>query len=395
MTNQLRILHLALIRFWSAIAWNALTQAEALGRRGHRVWIAGAQGSPLARVAEERAAAPAGSGPAGSGSAPSLITLPYIRPWTWPAVVARLRSILLRDAIDVVYVHTGSGHLETHLARAGLGTAIVRIRADARRPRGNGPQRWLHRRGAERVLVTGAYMLEDHLGGWNLPARHAAHVPPGIDVEAIAAEPAYDRARMRPALAASYGLPEEEVWLGIVGRLSPVKGHADLLRAGAELARAGRRFRLLVVGGEKEVAAGDLRSLAADLGIGDRVVLTGFVEDALAHAAALDVGIVSSRGSEAVSRSALEFMALGVPVVATRVGILPEVVASPEQLAPPGDPGALAEALARLIEDAGRRASAGRAGLERVRRHYSLTELGERCERAGREALVLRRGENP
>ena len=411
MTYHLRILHVALIRFWSAIAWNALSQAEALRRRGHQVWVAGVEGSPLAREVQTRqahsreAAAQAvhvletevfERRPNGTEAAPqavpSLITLPYIRPWTWPTVVARLRSTLVTHAIDVAYVHTGSGHLETHLARAGLGTAIVRIRADARRPRGNRPQRWLHRHGAERVLVTGAYMLDDHLHGWGLPPQHAVHVPPGIDVEAIATNPAYDRATTRRKLAEHHGISTEEVWLGIVGRLSPVKGHAALLRAAAELAHEGRRFRLWVVGAEKQVSVQHLRSFAADLGIGDRMVVTGFVDDALAYAAALDVGIVCSLGSEAVSRSALEFMALGVPVVATRVGALPEIVGDARQLAVPGDPAALARVLARLIDNADLRARAGEEGFDRVRHRFSLAKLGERCERAGREALALRRG---
>jgi glycosyltransferase involved in cell wall biosynthesis len=376
-------MHLALIRFWSAIAWNAFTHAEALERRGHRVWTAAPAGSPLARRA---AAGDGGQAPPGAGG----LTLPYVRPHSWCRVVWELRRMLTRHRIDLVYVHTGSGHLEAHLARSGLPTALVRVRADARRPRGSLPQRWLHRHGTERVALSGAYMEREHLGGWSLPPGHAIHLPPGIDVERIAADPRFDRTAARAELAARHGLPENEPWVGIVGRLSRVKGHEVLIQAAAMVLRRGLPGRVVVVGAEKEVSVAHLQSLARSLGIADRILFAGYVEDALRYAAAMDVGVISSLGSEAVSRSALEFMALRVPVVATRVGILPEVIARDDLLVAPGDREALAERLARLIADAPFRIQAGIDGHRRARAEYGLAGLGERLERIGREAVAAR-----
>lgn len=380
MNEPLRIVHLALIRFWSAIAWHTVTLAGALRDRGHEVGVVGAAGSPLlARAAEAGLALP------------DTGALPYLRPWNWAGTIAHFRRTLKCRRCDVVFVHTGSGHFEAHLARSRFPTAIVRIRADARRPRGHPGNKWLHRRGAERVAISGAYMREDHLGGWNLPPEQVVHLPPGIDVDRIAGDPENDPSAARRELSRRYQLPVDEPWIGIIGRLSPVKGHDVLLKAMALIGRQREHCRLLVVGGEAEVPVGALRQLARDLGLERRVVFTGLVDDPLKHAAALDVGVVSSLGSEAVSRSALEFMAVGVPVVATRVGILPEVVAEDARLVPPGDPGALAASIADLLADPARATRLGEAGRQRARERYSLAALAERAEQVARDAIRSRR----
>ncbi len=380
MNEPLRILHLALIRFWSAIAWHTVTLAGALRDRGHEVGVVGAAGSPLLGRAVEAGLTLPGAEP-----------FPYVRPWNWAGTVGQVRRLLRTQRCDVVFVHTGSGHFEAHLARTRFPTAIVRIRADARRPRGHPGNKWLHRSGAERVAVSGAYMQEDHLGGWDLPPGQVIHLPPGIDVDHIAGHPGHDRAAARRELGERYRLPAGEPWIGIIGRLSPVKGHEVLLEAMTLVRRKREQFRLFVVGGEAEVSTDSLRQLARYLGIEQRVVFTGLVDDPLKHAAALDVGVVSSLGSEAVSRSALEFMAVGVPVVATRVGILPEVVDDEAHLVVPGDPGALARSIAGLLADPERATRLGLAGQQRARKRYNLGPLAERAEQVAREAIRVRR----
>ncbi len=380
----LRVLHLVVLRFWSAIAWHAVMTALALQQRGHACWLGGQAGTPV--LAEARQA--------GVALAPGL-ALPRLRPWTWGLCVARLRRRLAGAAIDVAFVHTGAGQIELAVARAGLPVALVRVRADARTPRGGPLQRWAYRRAVERVAVTGRHMIDEQLGGLRLAADHVVHLPPAIDCEAIERDGELRRAAARAAVARRHGLPPDCPWLGIVGRLSPVKGHAAFLAAAGELARRGFDFRLLVVGAECEVSCAQLAARAAALGLGERLVTTGHVGDPLRYAAALDIGVIASLGSEAVSRSALEFMATGVPVVATRVGILPEVVARPEQLVAPNDPAALAAALAPLLERPELARAWGEAGRERVRSHYSLAVLGAGAENLARAALAERRRTNP
>jgi len=380
--EPLRILHLVMLRFWSAIAWHALSMAQALEGRGHTCWIAGAKGSPILREAERAHLA-----------VEEELPLDWLRPWNWLATVSRLRGFLLRRRVDVVFVHTGSGHFEAHVARLGLPAALVRVRADARPPRGDISHRWLYRQATDQIAVSSRRMMEVDLAGWGIERDRLHHLPPGIDCEAIAADPELRRECCRSRLGERYELPSDARWIGIIGRLSPVKGHIDLIRASAILSRRNIDWRLLVVGAEKEVSVAHLRSRAAALGVEERLVFTGHVEDPLVHAAALDVGVIPSLGSETVSRSALEFMAVAVPVVASRVGILPEVIEAPEQLVPPGNPEALADALTPLLNDAARAREAGWIGRARATKNYSTPALGTRAEQVACWALRRRHGE--
>jgi glycosyltransferase involved in cell wall biosynthesis len=377
----LRVLHLVVLRFWSAIAWHAVMTALALQQRGHACWLGGQAGTPVLVEARQAGVALAAG-----------LELPRLRPWTWGPCVGRLRRFLASGGIDVAFVHTGAGQMELAAARVGLPVANVRVRADARTPRASAWQRWSYAHAVERVAVTGQHMIAGQLGQLHLPAHRVVHLPPAIDCAAIENDRDLARETARAEIARRHGLPADRPWLGIIGRLSPVKGHRVFLEAAGLLAHRGLDFRMLIVGTECEVGIAQLAARAAELGLAERLVFAGHVADPLRYAAALDIGIIASLGSEAVSRSALEFMATGVPVVASRVGILPEVVAHAEQLVAPGDPAALAAALVPLLERPEIARDWGVAGRRRAREHYSLAVLGAGAENLARAALAERRG---
>ncbi|MDQ3747284.1 MAG: glycosyltransferase, partial [Acidobacteriota bacterium] len=148
------------------------------------------------------------------------------------------------------------------------------------------------------------------------------------------------------------GVSDGERVVLTVGRLSREKAQADLLRAFARLARENSevRARLVLVGEGPERAA--LERLAAELGIGGRVVFAGQTSDVAPFYAAADLFALPSH-SEGSPYALLEAMAAGVPVVATRVGGVPEIVSDGESalVVAPRDDEALAGALARLLSD--------------------------------------------
>src|SRR5439155_720162 len=112
------------------------------------------------------------------------------------------------------------------------------------------------------------------------------------------------------------GLADGELGIGIVARLDPIKAIDVLLEAFARVALARPRARLIVIGGGPE--AGRLHALARSLGIDSRVRFTGAVPDAARLLGGLDLYVSASR-REGLSLAVLEAMALGLPVVATRV----------------------------------------------------------------------------
>jgi glycosyltransferase involved in cell wall biosynthesis len=170
-----------------------------------------------------------------------------------------------------------------------------------------------------------------------LPRPCVDVIPTGIDLSRFTPEG-------RDAARAALGLGPDERAIGTVGRLVPVKGHADLLAAFAQFAQTAR---LIVIGDGPEMAA--LRAQARSLGLGARVTFLGHRDDVADLLPGLDVFALSSH-AEGLPRSLLEAQACGVPVVATQVGSVAEAVC-PEtgHLVPPGNPDALANALALAL----------------------------------------------
>jgi glycosyltransferase involved in cell wall biosynthesis len=147
-----------------------------------------------------------------------------------------------------------------------------------------------------------------------------------------------------------YSIPESSPIVGVVARLEAEKGHRTLLDAWPAVQAVHPEAWLLIVGEGSERNA--LEAQAAGLGIAQRVVFAGRREDVPAVTAALDVAVLPSY-REAQGLSVLEAMALSRPVVASRVGGIPEMIEDGVSglMVPPNDPGALAGAINRLLSD--------------------------------------------
>jgi glycosyltransferase involved in cell wall biosynthesis len=122
-------------------------------------------------------------------------------------------------------------------------------------------------------------------------------------------------------------------------------------------------------------------ALVAELGISDRFRFLGFTPDVRPAVVDFDILTLPSL-QEPFGRSIIEAMALGAPVVATRVGGVPEIITDGEHglLVPPDDPAALAEAIDRLLGDAALRARLGAAGRDRVHECFDVAKLGQRIQ---------------
>jgi glycosyltransferase involved in cell wall biosynthesis len=157
--------------------------------------------------------------------------------------------------------------------------------------------------------------------------------------------------------------------LVMVGRLQAPKDALTLVRALAELPRGA--YEAVIVGDGPDRPA--LESEVRRLGLASVVRLTGERNDVAQLLAASDVFVLSSR-SEGLPLSILEAMAAGLPVVATNVGGVVELVLEGETgfLVPPGDPQSLVGALERLLDDSALRRRLGAAGRIRVEEHFDL-----------------------
>ncbi|MEX2156228.1 MAG: glycosyltransferase [Gemmatimonadales bacterium] len=172
-----------------------------------------------------------------------------------------------------------------------------------------------------------------------------------------------------------WGVPPDAYLVGTAGRFFPEKDYATLIRGFRTFAASHPKAHLAMIGDGPERPS--LEALA-----GERVHFLGWRTDLKEILPALDVFALSSK-SEGLPLVALEALACGIPVVATPVGDLPEVVANGAAgvLFSVGDAAALARALS-LLADGARRAALGRAGRERVLHRYSQTAMVDGYTRA-------------
>ncbi|HEY1379580.1 MAG TPA: glycosyltransferase [Gemmataceae bacterium] len=198
--------------------------------------------------------------------------------------------------------------------------------------------------------------LDDHARATRVPRRRRSLIENAIDTDQYAR-------RSDPAAAKRrWGLPENGFVVGAIGRLSPEKGFDVLIRAAAQLCRAGTDLHVVIAG--EGAARPDLEALIAELGVGDRVRLLGHCGDTRGLYEALDLFVLSSY-REGLPNVLLEALAMEVPVVATRVAGVPRLIRDGETgiLVDPGSVDSLAAAMARLLGDPearGRLAAGGR-----------------------------------
>jgi glycosyltransferase involved in cell wall biosynthesis len=195
--------------------------------------------------------------------------------------------------------------------------------------------------------------------------------------------------RQGQRIRAELGIAPDDFLVGNVGRLALQKGQRHLIAAMPRLLeRAPRTHAVIAGGGDLEDY---LRELAEEVGVAERVHVLGPRKDVPALMHAIDVFAMPSIW-EGFGLVLLEAMAAARPIVASRVATIPEVVLDGETgvLVPPGDPVALADALADLANDAVLAKQLGTAGSERLRRYFSIEKMVGDTELLYRELVEER-----
>jgi glycosyltransferase involved in cell wall biosynthesis len=284
-------------------------------------------------------------------------------------VVRQLRRVVERRAPDIIETHMIKSHFLVKLS--GLGRRLNWVAyhhgyttTDLKMLAYNQFNRW-SLPSADRVITVCEPFAEQLARGGVERAR--------ISVRHNAISPAAPAgAEEVEALRHGLGVGDGERVILSVGRLSREKGHADLVEALGELRRLdpGLDFKLVFVGEGPE--RGRVESAGAAAKVSDRIVFAGHASDVRAFYGLADVLALPSH-SEGSPLVLLEAMAAGVPVVATRVGGVPEMVSDGESalLVEPRDARALAAALGRVLKDGGlARALAAKASA-RAAEHFS------------------------
>jgi glycosyltransferase involved in cell wall biosynthesis len=273
-----------------------------------------------------------------------------------PRGLAALVRLVRREHVSLVHTHSSIdawlGGMAARLCRV----PVVRTRhvSIAIRRGPNPVYRWL----ADRVITSGEAIRRVVLAAGVPPARVVA-IPAGVNLES------FPFGLKAPEIERELGLGSPVV--GSVAMFRGSKGHPQLLQAFARVRERHPRASLLLVG--DGIRRPWVEQLAREAGLADAVVFTGFRPDVPVLLAAMDCFALASTRTEGVPQALLQAFAVGVPVVASRIGGIPEVVTDGEtgllvesEAVPP-----LAAAIERVLEDpvgAAQRARAARALVE-------------------------------
>lgn len=301
------------------------------------------------------------------------------------ALRARLVETLREFRPDIVHTHLLKADALGVLAarRAGIGVIVSSKHNDERALLRAGVS-FVHGRLARHVARTIA--LSEHVARFT--AEHG-RVPPdritriyyGVDAERLAPR------RPRGELRAELGLDADAPVLICVGRLAPQKDHPTLLAALAELPAD---VQLLIVGGDPFGDGATRLAAEADrLRLGGRAHFLGIRHDVPDLLGASDLFVLPSLW-EGLGLVFLEAMAARLPIVASNVSAIPEVVLDGETgwLVQPGDPHALAGAISSALADEGGRRARGEAGYDRLLRQFTLPRMIEETLDVYREVLA-------
>lgn len=270
-----------------------------------------------------------------------------------PAWLAKIRRLGIRIAYFTD--HPSAHHRYALLRLAGVRRIIVHNRISVADPRPVQPERglrgalkWLSARlpffSADRTYAVSDFVRDRLVYKARVPARRVLTILNGVDLE-----------RFSPAHRVS---SDSTVSVFCGGRASPHKGIDVLIEAAARLRERDGfpAFRLRYAGDGPELAS--LKQKARDLGLGESFQFLGRVESTASLVREADIVVVPSTWGDACPSTISEALACGKALVATRVGGVPEQVGDPPAalLVEPNDAAALAEAIASLVLDPGRRA---------------------------------------
>ena len=278
------------------------------------------------------------------------------RPLSFLADFFRLRRFLVREKVDAVLVQKSPEQWLAFFVLKTIRRPIVfgRLRGVVFPIKPSGFNRWIHN--SMHVILCSASCIVKRFA--DLPGFNQDHVKlllEGIDTEHHKPPTDEERSEARRAMK----LKPDAFYIGTAGRPAPVKGHDILVRAFAKACKGktvdGRPVRLAIFSDESRRGPGsytDLGALCNQLGIWECTDLRpDFIFDTRQIYRALNVYALPSRGSEGSSRAALEARATGLPLIASSVGVLPDLIQDGVngKLVPPEDVDKLADAFNTVI----------------------------------------------
>lgn len=353
----MRILHTEWSDGWGGQERRIISEMRGMQTRGHTLWLATREHARIRTEAEK-------------AGIPTLI-LP-LRRAVDPGSVLRLRRQLRRLNVEIVNTHSGVDSWIGGLAARSAGTPVLLRTRHLDIPLRRSWTNFVHYL-PDRIIACGEAIRARLVDQCGFPPEQIVSIPTGIDFDTFRPQ------RSREEMRAELGLGDTDLVVIMVGIIRSVKRHAVALETVQKLARNYPNIRLLIAGDGP--LREEVQAQAGALGLDMHVRFLGYRSDVADLMQAADALLLTSR-SEGVPQAVTQALGLGLPVVATEVGSVPELVRHERTglLAPAEQPEAIAAQLRRIIDNPDWARRLGAQGRTHVRAHYSLTSMLDATE---------------
>ena len=287
----------------------------------------------------------------------------------------RLRSILRATSADVLVVNLGKDYWPATVTAKLAGKRIVLIRHQADRLKR--VTRWLLSNHVNRIVAVSRF-IRDEMVGYGIPFEKIEVIHNAVDFRAFTSLYS-ERDQVRKELR----IKADDVVIGFVGAMTEGKGIFELFKAFYALAFTHPRLKLLYVGEGPEME--ELKKEARVLQ--GRVIFAGHRKNVAGMYASMDIFVLPSTCREAFGMVLIEAMSMGKPVIATRIGGIPEIIEHRTNglIVPPGDYSALARAILELTEAPSLRDKLALNAIESVALKFSDDVFGDSFTRLLKE----------
>ncbi len=353
---KFRVLHTEWSDGFGGQEKRVLAELVGLADRGHHVSLACRENAKIRAEAEKYGI--------------KIHILPFRRPYDIASII-KLAMLIKAERFDVVNTHSG---IDSWIG--GIAAKLSGVPALVRTRHLNIPLRrnlfnFIHYL-PDIYITCGENMRQNLVKKCGFPENKVISIPTGVGED-------FFYVKRNPDAKLKYGLDRDSIVVTNVGILRSVKGHEITLKAVETVIKHFPNAKFLIVGNGPRRKA--LEDITNSLGIEQHVIFTGFVENIPEIYSFTDVVILSS-WSEGLPQSLLQAMAAGVPVVATRVGGVPEVVKHEKTgiLVEPGDHDALAKGVIKILENPGMASDFVKNAGELVKNEHSVSHMLDKIE---------------
>jgi glycosyltransferase involved in cell wall biosynthesis len=293
------------------------------------------------------------------------------------------RRLIKEEQIRLVFSSLGYGHLYGGAAARAAGVAAIWWQHGIA-----SPVNWIDQLAigipARLIIASSQVAARAHGQASGANGTRLEVIHPGVDI----AQDQPNLSTSRQSVLDELGIEPDTVVIATISRLQPGKGQAVLIRAARSVLRQHPRVTFLLVGSEMfgmdQGCERELRRLAADLGIAEKIIFTGFRRDIPTLLQAIDIFVHPATAPESFGLSVVEAMAAGKPVVVTDVGGPGETVINGQTglIVQPNNDGQLSEAIGRLLSHPPLREELGQSARAHACAHFSRPAMIQKVEAA-------------